>query len=178
MPEFSGDTSTNTTDGLFKAVLPSKENKLLRFSCIIVVMLLTTGGFSVISYIYHGRAGDDILGVLMWLVCWFFIDFYFLYALVWNLTGKEVVVFDGHELTVRYDIEGIGRTKRYMAGAITEISVERSKGLNELFGISGGSVKVVCDGEPDWFGIGLSDEEALAIAGEIKRLLRRQGGLR
>lgn len=84
-----------------------------------------------------------------------------------------IIRFDGDELTVRYDIEGFGRTRRIPALCISEISVERAKGLNELFGISGGAVKVVCEGEPNWFGIGVSDEEALEIAGELKRLLKR-----
>jgi hypothetical protein len=62
--------------------------------------------------------------------------------------------FDGDELIVRYDIEGFGRTRRIPALCISEISVESAKkGLNELFGIS--------------------DEEALEIAGELKRLLKR-----
>lgn len=172
MPVFSERVSTETTDGSFKAVIPSKENKLLRFCCIIVVMLLTTGGISVISYIYHGRAEGEVFGKLLWLACWFFIDFYFLYALLWNLAGREIVSFDGLDLTVRYDIEGFGRTKRLPAECISEIGVERAKGFNELFGISGGTVKVVCEGEPNWFGIDISEEEALEIAGEIKRLLK------
>lgn len=176
MPVFSGRVSTETTEGTFEAVIPAKENKLLRFCCIIVVMLLTIGGISVISYIYHGRAEGDLFGKLLWLACWFFIDFYFLYALLWNLGGREIIRFDGRELTVRYDIEGFGRTKRLPVECITGIGVERAKGLNELFGISGGAVKVVCDGEPNWFGIDISDEEALEIAGELKRLLKRQGG--
>lgn len=173
MPVFSVRASTETTKGPFERVIPAKENKLLRFCCIIVVMLLTTGGISVISYLYHGKAGDDLFGKLLWLICWFFIDFYFLYALLWNLAGREIIRFDGHELTVCYDIEGFGRTRRIPALCISEISVERAKGLNELFGISGGAVKVVCEDEPNWFGIGVSDEEALEIAGELKRLLKR-----
>ncbi|HXI09431.1 MAG TPA: hypothetical protein VNK06_01400 [Thermodesulfobacteriota bacterium] len=162
-----------TTEGSFKAVIPTKENKLLRFLCIIVVMLLTTGGISVISYIYHGKASSNLFGTMLWLLCWFFIDFYFLYALLWNLAGREIIRFDGRELTVKYDIEGFGRTRRLSAESISEVGVDRAKGLNELFGISGGAVRVVWEGEPHWFGIDLSDEEALEIAGEIKRLLRR-----
>ncbi|MBI5467936.1 MAG: hypothetical protein HY891_02290 [Deltaproteobacteria bacterium] len=173
MPVFSGRAATETTKGSFERVIPAKENKLLRFSCIIVVMLLTTGGVSVISYLYHGKAGDDLFGKLLWLICWFFIDFYFLYALLWNLAGREIIRFDGHELTVRYDMEGFGRTRRIPARCISEISVERAKGLNEIFGISGGAVKVVCEDEPNWFGIDISDEEALEIVGELKRLLKR-----
>lgn len=173
MPVFNERTSP-AQDIPFELKIPAKENKLLRFSCIIVLLLLTSGGVAVISYLYHGRAGEDPASTLLWLISWFAVDFYFFYVLVWNLAGAEIIRFDGEGLTVRYDIEGYGRTKRLPASGISEISLERASGLNELFGVSGGAIKAVCEEEPHWFGIGISDEEALAIARELKSRLKRE----
>ncbi|MBI5587216.1 MAG: hypothetical protein HY889_02495 [Deltaproteobacteria bacterium] len=168
------ERSSPARDTPFELKIPAKENRLLRFSCIIVLLLLTSGGVAVISYLYHGKAGEDLPSTLLWLISWFAIDFYFFYVLVWNLAGTEIIRFDGESLTVRYDIEGCGRTKRLPASGISEISVERASGLNELFGVSGGTVKAVCEEEPHWFGIEISDEEALAIVRELKSRLKRQ----
>jgi hypothetical protein len=110
------------------------------------------------------------------LVIWSVVPLLGVFSLVWNLFGREVVTLVGDSLSTRREILGVGRTKRF---GRHEIQHPHTRPLTRreiqdcCWGIGVGKVRFTVAHREHSFGIGLTDDEAQAIAKQLEEWAAR-----
>lgn len=112
--------------------------------------------------------------MLAWFVVWTIGGLLALYALLWQLMGKEIVMVYGGTLKVRHDIGGYGFNKEYDLAQLQDLRtiqvvfnpLDLSSCL-QLWGVGGGTIAFDYGTRVIRFGAGLAEVEATQVAAAI-----------
>ena len=119
------------------------------------------------------------LFMLVWFGVWTLGGVFALYALLWQVIGKEIVTVNGQRFTTRRDIGGFGFDKSYDLLQMKNLRIDLpqfnpidvSSSL-QLWGIGGGVIAFEHGTKSSRFGAGLDDTEAKQVVTAIKKRLR------
>lgn len=111
-----------------------------------------------------------------WLAVWTVGGLLAIYALLWQVMGKEIVTIQGQTLTTRRDIGGFGFDKVYDLSQMRNLRVE-PVGFNpldvssalQLWGVGGGVIAFDCGTRTSRFGAGLDEAEAQQVVAVLKK---------
>lgn len=138
----------------------------------------TFGGFAAITALLRGD--DNSAFLVVWLCGWFAGEVFAICAWFWTAFGREVVSTRKGFFIHKREVFGYGLTK---ALPVSELHNLRAAGFfGDLFsmshamaqwGFSGGTAAVDTREGPFRFGIGLEENEAVALVKELEPYLRR-----
>ncbi len=123
--------------------------------------------------------------MLAWFGVWTVAGLFAVYALLWQVMGKEMVTVHGQTVKTRQDIGGFGFTKEYDLVQMrnlrtTQVSfnpLDLASSL-QLWGVGGGVIAFDYGAKTIRFGAGLDEGEAKEIVTAIKQCYRIQNGTR
>jgi hypothetical protein len=133
-------------------------------------------GFGIDFSALHGVS----LFMLVWFVGWTVGGAFALYAFLWQLAGKEIVLLSYSSIQVRRQVLGIGWTKEYLAEHVKNLRVSQM-GYSEAgwsrsliaFGMVGGFIAFDYGAKTFRFGSGIDEAEAKQIVSVIQRCFSR-----
>ena len=138
----------------------------------------TFGGFAAITALLRGH--DSSAFLIFWLCGWFAGEVFAICAWFWTAFGREVVSIRKGFFIHKREVFGYGITKALPASELHNL---RAAGFfGSLFswgasmaqwGFSGGTAAVDSREGPYRFGIGLEENEAVALVNELKPYLTR-----
>ena len=116
--------------------------------------------------------------MLAWFGVWTVGGLLAIYAWLWQVLGKEIVIVHGQTFTIRRDLEGFGFEKEYDLLQMRNLRLEQV-GFNpidfssslQLWGIGGGVVAFDYGARTYRFGAGLDEAEAKQAMTAIKKRL-------
>jgi hypothetical protein len=81
------------------------------------------GERAVLHTLFGAGRGDGLPSVflLVWLVGWTFGGGFAAFSLLWTLFGGEVVTLNGQFLTVRWEVLGVGRERRFDLAQVKDL---------------------------------------------------------
>jgi hypothetical protein len=114
--------------------------------------------------------------MLAWFGVWTAGGVFAIYAWLWQVMGKEIVIMRGQTFTIRRDIAGFGFAKEYNLTQMRDLRVEQvefnpvdfSSSL-QLWGVGGGVIAFDYGPRTYRFGAGLDEAEAKQIVMAIAR---------
>jgi hypothetical protein len=117
--------------------------------------------------------------MLTWLGVWTVGGLFAIYAWLWQVMGKEIVMVHGQTFKTRRDIGGFGFDKEYDLVQMRDVRVGRL-GINpfdfssslQLWGVGGGVISFDYGARTYRFGAGLDEAEAKQIVTAIKQRYR------
>lgn len=123
--------------------------------------------------------------MLAWFGVWTMSGLVAIYAMLWQIIGKEMVTVHGQTFKTRRDIGGFGFEKAYDFLQMRELRVgqvefnpmEISSSL-QLWGVGGGVIAFEYGGKTHRFGAGLDETEAKQAVTAIKQRYRIQESTR
>jgi hypothetical protein len=116
-----------------------------------------------------------------WFGVWTIGGVFAIYALLWQVLGKEIVTVHGQTFRIRRDIGGVGLDQEYdplqilnlRVGQVAFNPLEFSSSL-QLWGIGGGMIAFDYGDKTRRFGAGLDEAEAKQVVTAIKKRHRSQ----
>ena len=119
------------------------------------------------------------LFMLVWFGVWTLGGVFALYALLWQVIGKEIITVTGQRFTTRRDIGGFGFDRHYDLLQMKDLRIDLpqfnpidvSSSL-QLWGIGGGVIAFEHGATSYRFGAGLDDTEAKEVVTVIKKRFR------
>lgn len=153
------------------------SNAVILWSMLAFVLMVS--GVSTLVQFTHGKFEGSEFLVGIALVFWAFFQLSILYALLWNIFGRELITVEKGELSVKRDLLGLGPTRRY---STNEMNGLRYTGLQgSLFGwgltfprwvISDGAIAFEYKGRLyNALGIQLNETQASLIIGQLSLYL-------
>jgi hypothetical protein len=130
--------------------------------------------------LFQGDAPPEGEGfMLAWFGVWTLGGAFAIYALLWQVIGKEILTVQGQTFTTRRDVGGFGFDKEYALLQMKDLRVEQ-QGFNpldvssslQLWGVGGGVIAFEYGAKTHRFGIGLDEAEAKQVVTEIKNRFR------
>jgi hypothetical protein len=130
--------------------------------------------------LYQGDAPPEGEGfMLAWFGVWTLGGAFAIYALLWQVMGKEILTVHGQTFTTRRDVGGFGFAKEYdllqMKGLRVEPPrfnpIDVSSSL-QLWGVGGGVIVFDYGAKSHRFGIGLDEASAKQVVTAIKKRFR------
>ena len=114
------------------------------------------------------------LFLIAWLGFWTLGGTFVLYALFWQLTGKEVIEVSRLSIRVRRQVLGLGRTKEYLGEYVRGLRISPAQGDGfgwsrtlRFWGLSGGLIAFDYGAGTFRLGIGIDEAEARQILAAI-----------
>lgn len=169
-PRPSRITMTDTSEGL-RIIIPGRPSWF-----VVGFLGLWLGGWGiaevmVVLQLVKGDAPPEgEASMLVWFAIWTLGGILALYALLWQVIGKEILTVHGSTLTIRRDVGGVGFSKAY---SLTQMDALQIKPVEfnpfdvssslQLWGIGGGVVAFDYGGKLYRFGAGLNEPEAKQI---------------
>jgi hypothetical protein len=96
-----------------QVVIPARR----QVGLILFMAAWLTGWFfgerSALHVLLHPRGGVADLFMVLWLLGWTVGGFFAVLVLLWTLVGREVITTDDRILSVRRELLGLGRVRRY-----------------------------------------------------------------
>jgi hypothetical protein len=82
-------------------------------------------------------SGDNHSGLFLfvWLIGWTFGGAFALYSLVWMLVGKEKIVVDKDQLSIKRNVFGLGREKIYLINQVRELRASAAYAISQRNGM-------------------------------------------
>jgi hypothetical protein len=128
---------------------------------------------------------DALIFMLIWLLPWTLAGCLTIYALLWNLTGREVILLDDQTLEVRREVAGITRSRSFALADVRNLRFspqvynpwsmsESWRHSLQFFGISGGSVAFDYGATTYRFGNGLPEIESRRLIKTIRERFKIQ----
>jgi hypothetical protein len=119
--------------------------------------------------------------MVAWFMVWTVAGIVAVYAWLWQVMGKEIVIVQDGRLTLRRDIGGFGWDKVYELEKVRALRAEPvvfdpmdlSMAL-QLWGIGGGAIAFDYEEKTHRFGIGLDEAEAKRLVAAIKKWWRER----
>ena len=132
-----------------KVTIPSKKNIL-----IILFLCAWMGGWFMgeifaIRELISGKASNGSgLFLAFWLCAWTIGGIFVLFAILWNIAGKEIITLSNDTLKIERKIFDIGITHEYLISEITNLrsleivnsSIFSSRNPWEFWGFGGGTI--------------------------------------
>lgn len=174
-------TIADTAEGL-RIVMPCRRSLFVIGFLAFWICGWGVAEFMVAKQVVTGDAPPDgELFMLVWLGVWTLGGGVAIYAWLWQLMGKEMVVMRGQTFKIRLDIGGFGLDKEYdlvqmrdlRVGPIVLSPVNVSSSL-QLWGVGGGVIAFDYAGRTYRFGAGLDEAEAKQVMAAIKQRYRIQ----
>ncbi|MGC4096157.1 MAG: hypothetical protein QM706_03485 [Nitrospira sp.] len=169
-------TITDTAQGL-RVVMPGKRSWFVICFLGFWICGWAVGEVMVPLQLLNGDAPPEgELFMLTWFGVWTLGGVLAIYALLWQVMGKEIVSMNGQRLTTRRDIGGFGFDKGYDLPQMKDLRIERpqfnpidlSSSL-QLWGIGGGVVAFDYGNTSHRFGAGLDETEAKQVVTALKK---------
>lgn len=178
-PHHSRITVTDTSQGL-RIIIPYSRSWFVIFFLGFWICGWVVAESMVSSQFLRGDAPPEgEWFMLAWFVVWTVGGMVAIYALLWQVVGKEIVTVRGQILTTRRDIGGFGLGKEYDFVQMRDLRVE-PVGFNpldfsaalQLWGIGGGVIAFDYGARTYRFGVGLDEAEAKEVVTAIKQRFR------
>jgi hypothetical protein len=166
-------STVDSAGGGLSISIPSRRNYL-----IIAFLLIWLGGwfmaeFTSVDKLLAVRTHDQAGFIGFWLIAWTAGGAFAVLTLLWNLAGRERVLFSRSEVTLRREIFGVGFGKRYEAGHVKNLrSIEIPAGpfgtsRTDPFGWSSGALAFDYGAKTVRFGNGIDSAEATYLVEKI-----------
>lgn len=184
-PQHSRITIADTSQGL-RIVIPYTRSWFVIFFLGFWICGWAVAEYMVSSQFLRGDAppeGESFM--LAWFAVWTVGGLFAIYALLWQVMGKEIVMVHGQVFRTRYDIGGFGFNKDYDLVQMRALRpapvpfnpLDLSSSL-QLWGVGGGVIAFDYGAKTIRFGAGLDEGEAKEVVTAIKQRYRIQEGLR
>lgn len=178
-PADSRISITDTSEGL-RIVVPGRRSLFVIGFLAFWICGWGVAEFMVAKQVVTGDAPPDgELFMLAWLGVWTLGGGVAIYAWLWQVMGKEIVLVRGQTFRTRRDVGGFGFDKEYdlvqmrdlRVGPIVLSPVNVSSSL-QLWGVGGGVISFDCGARTYRFGAGLDEAEAKQIVVAITQRYR------
>jgi hypothetical protein len=176
---------TDTSQGL-RIVMPSSRSWF-----VILFLGFWICGWAVAEYMVSSQflKGDappeGEWFMLAWFGVWTVAGLFAIYALLWQVMGKEMVAVHGQTFKTRQDIGGFGFIKKYDLVQMRDLRTTQVSfnPLNlasslQLWGVGGGIIAFDYGAKTIRFGAGLDEAEAKQVVSAIKQRYRIPDGTR
>ena len=182
-PHQSRISITDTSQGL-RIVIPYSRSWFVIFFLGFWICGWAVAEYMVSSQFLKGDAPPEgELFMLAWFGVWTIGGLVAIYALLWQVMGKEIVTVYGQMFRTRHDIGGFGFNKDYDLVQMRDLRttpvgfnpLDLSSSL-QLWGIGGGVIAFDYGARTIRFGAGLEEGEAKEIVTAIKQRYRIQEG--
>ena len=175
-------------DDRLEIIIPTTKKWLLIIPLSIWMIFWAFGELAVVSIlianIFSGLSanltrvatfGPPILFLLVWFIGWTVGGSFALYALLWQLAGKEKTIIHTEGFTIRREVFTLSRSKEYLSTHISSLRVspeslnpfDWSTGMR-FYGIGGGVIAFDYGAKTFRFGNGIDEAEAKQIFYEIQ----------
>lgn len=182
-PHSSRVTIADTSQGL-RIVIPYTRSWFVIFFLGFWICGWTVAEYMVSSQFLRGDAppeGESFM--LAWFAVWTVGGLFAIYALLWQVMGKEIVMVHGQVFRTRYDIGGFGFNKDYDLVQMRDLRpapvpfnpLDLSSSL-QLWGVGGGVIAFDYGAKTIRFGAGLDEGEAKEVVTAIKQRYRIEEG--
>lgn len=167
-------TVEDTPDGL-QIVIPTKKNWfLILFLGLWLCGWLFAEIAAPTAFLSEETSAPPAIFVILWLGGWTVAGCIAIYLWLWTLVGKEIIVVGDAHLTIKRDVFGYGRLKRYESSSVQDFrlsppqfnSWDFQSGLR-FWGIGGGLIAFDYGSSTIRFGNGIEEAEASTILDEI-----------
>lgn len=171
----------NTISGL-NITIPAKKNYVLIIFLVFWLFGWVFGEITVLSNILNTENEAPKPFMFAWFGMWGMWTVggvFAVYALFWNIKGKEIINISNGELQYIHELLTFKRSKKYDLSIVTNLRVKElgqsifgtRNGL-EFWGVSGGSIAFDYGRNTHDFGAQLDDSEAEYVIHEIKKQYR------
>lgn len=133
------------------------------------------GEVSVAREIVSGRAKEGALFLTAWLALWTIGGAFALYAWLWTLAGREIILLQPDVLSIRRDLLGVGPTREYDLTQVRRLRVAplAADGFawgntTRWWGVGGGAIAFDYGSKTFRFGAGIDEAEGRQIIDELK----------
>ncbi len=178
-------TIADTSQGL-RIVIPYTRSWFVIFFLGFWICGWAVAEYMVSSQFLRGDAppeGESFM--LAWFAVWTVGGLFAIYALLWQVIGKEIVMVHGQILRTRHDVGGFGFNKDYDLTQMRDLRaapvgfnpLDLSSSL-QLWGIGGGVIAFDYGAKTIRFGAGLDEAEAKEVVTAIKHRYRIQESTR
>ncbi|MDR4465850.1 MAG: hypothetical protein MRJ66_16455 [Nitrospira sp.] len=184
-PHSSRVIIADTSQGL-RIVIPYTRSWFVIFFLGFWICGWAVAEYMVSSQFLRGDAPPEgELFMLAWFGVWTVGGLFAIYALLWQVMGKEIVMVHGQVLRTRYDIGGFGFNKDYDLIQMRDLRpapvlfnpLDLSSSL-QLWGVGGGVIAFDYGAKTIRFGAGLDEGEAKQVVTAIKQRYRIEEGQR
>ncbi len=159
--------------------LESSESLMIKISMLkridFITLLLTLFGLWGFILYSQLRIGID----LGFAYCWGGVILLPLYALLWNVIGKEIITITSNKIMIKQTILGVGFRQTYQLSQVNNLRGSLPKPAKFTFernlqswGLASGSVAFDYKGNICRFGLLLSKEDADVLVAKINQYLR------
>jgi hypothetical protein len=139
----------------------------------------TFGGITAMNWVIHPGPSTPRAFITLWLAGWLLGEVWAIYWWLWTAFGKEIVTIGEGELTIKRDVLGHGRTRRFPIGSVANLRASGVFPSSSYWGnylvqqkLAGGTVGFDVQGQVKKFGIQLTEPEAQEVVRELKPYLR------
>ncbi len=182
-PADSRITITETSQGL-RIVMPCRRSWFVVCFLGLWICAWAVGEVMVPSQLLSGDAPPDgELFMLVWFGVWTLGGAFAIYALLWQVLGKEIVTVHGQTFTTRRETGGFGFDKQYRLPQMTNLRSEPARfnpidfsSSLQLWGIGGGVIAFEYEAKTYRFGAGLDEGEAKQVVLAIKKRFKIYDG--
>jgi hypothetical protein len=124
--------------------------------------------------------GQGLVVLMVWFPFWTVAGLVMMFALWWNLAGREVVILSDGVLIERREVGALQRSRSYNLAGVRNLRyaplVSNPFSMSgswhyqfQMLGVAGGSVAFDHEGKTHRFGNGLSETEAARLVATIKQ---------
>ena len=176
-------TTEDTPSGL-QITIPTKKNWFL-----ILFMGFWLGGWlfggvsAPAAIISEGIPSAAAMFIIFWLGGWIVGGCLVAYVWLWSLVGKEVIIVGNQHLTIKRDVLGFGRVKRYESSSISNVRLSPEhltmwdvRSNLRFWGIGGGNAAFDYGSSTIRIGNGVDESEASTIVDEVADRLPKEVG--
>ncbi len=172
-------TIADTAGGL-RIAMPGRRSWSVMFFLTLWICGWAVGEVMVFRQFIQGDAPPvGELFMLTWLGVWTVGGAVAIYAWLWQVMGKEIVMVHGQTFAIRRDIGGFGFGKEYDVVQMRDLRVQQpgfspidvSASL-QLWGVGGGVIAFDYGSRTYRFGAGLDEAEAKQVMTAIKKRVR------
>ena len=103
--------------------IPSRQSSAQVPYLLIWLIVWLFGCLTAVSTLIRASLGRNLF-MLIWVVFWMTSGIFAITTLLWLLFGEEVVVLSDEQLSIKRQIFGIGKTKRFDTGRIKDFRVQ------------------------------------------------------
>lgn len=167
-------------DGLCFIILQSK-NYIVVFIDIIVIVLFGFGILLSIISMFSFMPLERLLLRLLFLFIIIILTIFALYTLFWMFFGKEIITLKDGNLKVKKSLFGFGATETFKLNKISNLRVKKFSPppftwdySMVQWGLSGGNISFLFEGNTHRFAIKLDEKEAEKIINDMLIYLRQR----
>lgn len=164
---------------ILQIVIPAKKDGFMIFFLSVWLIIWAVAEVaSPLALIGFKDEGAVIMTILiLWMIIWTVVGFLTMFALLWNILGREVISVGRKHLSIKNDVLGYGRWRQYESSQIKALRVSKTKDAwgsldytMQCWGLFGGMLAFEYQNRTYRFGMGI---EASAAREILQRILHR-----